>query len=315
MKNYCKNALIGLAVGDALGVPVEFRNRAYLKINPVTDMLGFGTHDQPAGTWSDDSSLTFCLAESLCQGYDLKKLAGLFVAWKNAEKWTPRGVVFDIGIATREAINALESGVTPTLAGGKDEYSNGNGSLMRILPLAFHSIDQPVEKRFQLVKEVSSLTHAHIRSVLACFIYIEFAILLIRGESKKNAYKKAQLIVNQFLETQPIASQKEMDIFDRILKQDISIFAEDDIRSSGYVVSTLEASFWCLLKSETYSETVLKAVNLGEDTDTTGAVVGGLAGILYGSENIPEKWIKQLVRKNDIFELAEKLAQKYLLTF
>jgi ADP-ribosyl-[dinitrogen reductase] hydrolase len=305
------DTLIGMAVGDALGVPVEFKSRAYLEANPITTMLGFGTHHQPVGTWSDDSSLAFCLADALCKGYDLEAIADWFVAWRDAKAWTPHGKVFDIGVTTSEAIRALKSGVSPTLSGIKDENSNGNGSLMRILPLAFHIRNESIEKRFQKIKEVSSITHAHIRSVLACFIYIEFALILLQEKDKQKAYQAMQVTVNEFLESQPIASQKEMNIFDRILKQDISEVPAYHIRSSGYVVHTLEASLWCLLIHDNYVDTTLSAVNLGEDTDTTGAVVGGLAGLWYGMANIPEAWVAVLARRDDIFDLAKRFDKTF----
>jgi ADP-ribosyl-[dinitrogen reductase] hydrolase len=133
--NYVKDGLVGLAIGDALGVPVEFMSRKTLQIDPVIGMREFGSHQQPIGTWSDDSSLAFCLAEMLKQKYSLANLAGLFVAWKERGYWTPHGKVFDIGIATSSAIYSLSNGVSPTLAGGHYEDSNGNGSLMRILPI------------------------------------------------------------------------------------------------------------------------------------------------------------------------------------
>jgi ADP-ribosyl-[dinitrogen reductase] hydrolase len=299
-----KDALFGLAVGDALGVPVEFKSRASLDESPVIDMRGYGSHNQPPGTWSDDSSLTFCLADSLQKGYNLNDLAKKFVSWLYEAYWTPHGRVFDIGFTTRSAINRLKSGTNPILAGGMDEDENGNGSLMRILPLAFYLLDKPVEQRFLFVKEVSSLTHAHIRSVVACFIYIEFAIQLLEGNGKVEAYIKTKEIVNDFLDESRI-SPVEINRFYRILRDDIAKLERAEILSSGYVVHTLEASLWCLLNFNTYAETVLRAVNLGEDTDTTGTVAGGLAGILYGYENIPAGWINQLARKEDIARLAE----------
>jgi ADP-ribosyl-[dinitrogen reductase] hydrolase len=134
-KETIESALLGLAVGDALGVPVEFKSRHTLSAVPVTEMIGFGTHSQPPGTWSDDSALAFCLAESLCKGYDLNDLARRFVNWCEWGYWAARNAeVFDIGNATRLAIRRLDLGISPVEAGGREEHSNGNGSLMRILP-------------------------------------------------------------------------------------------------------------------------------------------------------------------------------------
>jgi len=302
------NALMGLCVGDALGVPVEFIPRNRLQQNLVTDMMAYGTHNQPAGTWSDDSSLAFCLAESLCKEYDLQDIAKKFVSWYKDALWTPHGRVFDIGIATSKALHKLNQGVSPLLSGGRVESDNGNGSLMRILPLIFYIKDMPIIERFKMVNEVSGITHAHIRSVLACFIYCEYALLLLAGKEKTEAYTQMQQTVNQFMQNSPVATIQEQTLFDRILQENIKHCTIDNIYSSGYVVSTLEASFWCFLNTENYTDAVLKAVNLGEDTDTTGCVTGGLAGLYYGLEAIPIDWRNAIVKKEAIEKLADTLA-------
>ncbi|WP_458628741.1 ADP-ribosylglycohydrolase family protein [Winogradskyella sp. PC D3.3] len=313
------SALFGLAVGDALGVPVEFKERHYLKQYPVTDMMEFKVHNQPKGTWSYDSSLAFCLADSLCKSYDLNDIGQKFVQWRNEELWTPHGKVFDIGIATNHAIHSIETGTKPILAGGSSERDNGNGSLMRILPLLFFIQNFSIEKRFDIIKEVSSITHAHIRSVLACFIYLEYALNSLKGNDKWQAYVKMQVEVNNFLNTNAICAQNEIDKFHKILENKIDGYGQQalykleahEIRSSGYVLDSLEASFWCVLNSNTYKETVLKAVNLGSDTDTTGAIAGGLAGLIYGFEAIPKDWIEVLSRKEDIIKLCDNLSKTY----
>lgn len=298
-----KDILFGVAVGDALGVPVEFKDRAYLKQNPITEMIGYGTYDQPKGTWSDDSSLTFCLAESINEGLDLQKLANKFVSWKDDNYWTPHGWVFDIGIATRIAIEKLAIGEKPELAGGLRENDNGNGSLMRILPLLIHIKDKPIKERFAITKQVSSLTHAHIRSVIACFYYLEFSRRITLSQNKLDIYKELKKEVSDFLvksEINPI----EIELFKSLLKDDIFLLEESEIKSSGYVIHTLEASIWCLLTTNSYQEAVLKAVNLGNDTDTTGAVTGGISALLYGYDTIPKDWIDCLAKKNEILKLC-----------
>ena len=303
-----KSALFGLAVGDALGVPVEFVGRSWLKRFPVDDMRGHGTHDQPPGTWSDDSSMSFCLAESLCQGYDLNDIAEQFLAWCYGQKWTPHGEVFDIGNATLSAIERLRSRqLPPQLAGGMDEGGNGNGSLMRILPLLFYTYNRPVEERYALVSDVSSITHAHFRSVFSCFVYLEVARQLLRGRHAQEAYEEGVAIARQFAEAQQF-NRRELFYFSRTLQGKLPEVHEDNIYSSGYVVHTLEASLWSLLTTSSYSEAVLRAVNLGEDTDTSGAVTGGLAGLAYGFDDIPADWVEQLARVEDIEYLCVALA-------
>ncbi len=317
-RSFIKDVLLGVAIGDALGVPVEFIPRKGLTNEPVAGMRAMGTHRQPIGTWSDDSSLTFCLAEMLCKEYDLQNLANRFINWKEHAYWTAHDYVFDIGIATSAAIYSLGKGTEPTLAGGNDEGSNGNGSLMRILPLLFYIKDMPVAERFRITHEVSSLTHRHIRSVIACFIYLELASQLLKGNDKWVAYKNMVQTVNDFLLNNPICSQQEIDRFHRILYNPIGDyeikpiyeFERAEIYSSGYVLSTLEAALWCLFKTDSYKDAVLTAVNLGEDTDTVGAVTGGLAGLLYGSETISEEWLNVLVKRDEIEDLAQRLSNK-----
>lgn len=300
-----EDGLLGVAVGDALGVPVEFHSRQYLVEKPITGMIGYGTYNQPPGTWSDDSSLTFCLAESLCHGYDLQDMADRFNRWMMERYWTPHGQVFDIGMATSKAISAYSQLDDPTQAGGRGEYDNGNGSLMRILPLAYYLYD--VDDPFPQVHQVSCLTHGHLRSQLACGIYVYLARELLAGKPRPEAYENLQSAIPEYYSTQP--HQAELHHFDRILKGDISKLSMDEIQSSGYVLHTLEASLWCFLREETFSDTVLTAVNLGGDTDTTGAVAGGLAGIAYGRETIPDDWVESLARLGDILDLARRLEE------
>ena len=302
-------ALFGVAVGDALGVPVEFKSRQTISKNPVTDMIGYGTYNLPAGTWSDDSSLTFCLAEALTKEFNLNTIAQNFVKWYHGNYWTANGHVFDIGIATRQAISRIAKGENPELAGGFDESDNGNGSLMRILPLLFYLLDKSINERYDITRKVSSITHGHIRSVIACFYYLEFAKQIFEGKDKFEVYRNLQTEISNHLISLAI-NPAEIAMFDRLLKSNIATLAEDEIQSSGYVLYTLEASIWCLLTTDNYKEAVLKAVNLGEDTDTTAAVTGGLAGLLYGLDNIPEKWLQQIAKYNDIKNLAERLNYK-----
>ena len=309
-KNFSKNILIGSAVGDALGVPVEFKSRQYLQQNPVTDMMGYGTYNMPPGTFSDDSSMMFCLAESLCNGYNVNDIAEKFQMWMHEGYWTADGEVFDIGISTRKAINRLRVVKNPTEAGSTCESDNGNGSLMRILPLAIFTKDLSIDERCEIVKEVSSITHAHNRSVLACIYYIEFALNVLDSENLEEAYLNTNFWLKLFLEENEIY-KNEFPYFERILNGKLIDLKEDEIKSTGYVMDNLEASIWCLLHTDSYKDCVLKAVNLGHDTDTIACIAGGIAGIYYDAETIPTNWIEQLARVDDILHLAEQLEEKY----
>lgn len=300
-------ALFGVCVGDALGLPVQFLSREEVRRDPVTGMRGHGTFGLPPGTWSDDSSLTFCLAESLCAGYDLDDIARRFLRWYRDGYWTPFGQAFDIGNSTHRAMERLMRGTGPGRSGDTDEMSNGNGSLMRSIPLAFLTASLGVDTRIRIVHDVSAITHAHPRAMMACGIYVQIAVNLLGGSDLRQAVEAAGKTVKSVYRQEPF--KEELRHFSRILDGDVSLIDEGDIRSGGYVVHTLEASLWCLLNESSFSSTVLRAVNLGEDTDTTGAVAGGLSGLYYGYESIPEEWIDELPRKEEIRDLARRFAR------
>ena len=165
------------------------------------------------------------------------------------------------------------------------------------------------DERYEITKQVSSITHGHIRSVIACFYYLEFARQIFLGRDKFEIYDNLQTEITSYLSALSI-DPTEIALFARLLTQNIYEQKEADIFSGGYVLHTLEAGIWCLLTTENYKDAVLKAINLGGDTDTTGAVTGGLAGLLYGFDAIPEKWIKQIARYDDVENLAERLGDK-----
>ena len=311
-------ALLGLAVGDALGVPVEFLSRVARRQDPVTGMRAFGTHRQPAGTWSDDSSLTFCLAETLARptgrtaAPDLADFAQRSINWRYNAYWTATGETFDVGNATSTAIGRLQRGIAPTAAGPSSESDNGNGALMRILPLAFHEIwraeELDLDAAWALTENVASVTHGHPRSTLGCFLYLLMVRGLLFGLAPREAYAEMRELANPWLANGSVPAAVEDKHYEATLSGKLLNLKEDQISSSGYVAHTLEAALWCLLKHNTYAATVLAAVNLGEDTDTTGAVAGGLAGLAYGEAGIPAGWLAVLARRADLEELAGRLA-------
>lgn len=190
--NYRKlrGSMFGVAVADALGVPFEGISRREIKENPCDKMEGYGTHYQPAGTWSDDSSLTFCLAESLCNGLDYRDIAQKFVKWRTEAYWSARGKVFDIGNCTSAALERLSEGVEPILAGVNEEFANGNGSLMRISPLIFYLHDSSDIDISRIVGEVCGITHGHVRSKLACEFYVRMGINLLQRQFKSGCIQQ-----------------------------------------------------------------------------------------------------------------------------
>lgn len=307
MDKIVKGAIFGLAVADALGVPVEFESREKLQKNPVDKMLGYGSHAVPKGTWSDDTSMALCTLNSIARKGKIDLVDNIleFSKWAEDGYMTPHGEMFDIGRTTLTSLRNYWKTKNVYTCGGKSDYDNGNGSLMRIIPVSLFNYFKNLSKKesIQNVHEVSALTHAHERSLVACGIYdfiVRELIKLPEKSSVNNALNKA---LNYYADYKEIKHYKR--IFDeKFIDTDISL-----IKSSGYVVDTLEAVVWCLLNTNNYKKCVLKAVNLGEDTDTVAAIAGGLAGILYGYDSIPKEWINTLVKKDMISKLCDEFVK------
>jgi len=306
--------VIGAAIGDALGVPVEFTPREELARNPVQEMRGYGTHHQPPGTWSDDTSMTLCLLESLTRlGHiDHQDIMDNFVGWLRKAEFTATNVTFDVGMASQSAIFRYEQGTPPLSCGGASEYDNGNGSLMRIAPLALYLNKKqkgPIKTVMQEAHNLSCLTHAHPRSQMACGIYTLIAMKLLESQPLATAIKEG-LSAAQDIYAADKEFSKELPSYKRLWNFGSFVdLSKEAIKSSGYVVDTLEASLWCLTNTSNYRDAVLTAVNLGDDTDTVGAIVGGLAGLAYGWESIPQEWKRQLLKN----ELINELCQNFIL--
>ncbi|MEA5472229.1 ADP-ribosylglycohydrolase family protein [Spirulina sp. 06S082] len=309
------SGLLGFCIGDALGVPVEFSPRSQLQKIPVTGMQGYGTHNQPPGTWSDESSLMFCVADALCwqdvqSDALLDETANLLSRWYEGQVWTPHGQRFDIGFTTAKAIAHLREGISPQLSGETEEMSNGNGSLVRTLPFVFFHHLLPFPELLDRIHKISQITHAHPRSQMACGFYVSIAIDLLRGYDPKIAYLQGIARIEPFYWHPPYNDQLSQ--FQNIIGGNLAELSQAEIHSGGYTVHTLEAVLWCLLNSSSYTETVLKAVNLGESTDTIAALAGGLAGLYYGVKDIPADWMQKIARFYDILALSERLAKKIL---
>lgn len=303
--------LWGAIVGDALGVPVEFKGRDVRAEDPVTDMRGYGTFDLPPGSWSDDSSLMLCTAEGLLEGFDTDRIGELFVRWFAQGCWTPHGTTFDVGRGTRQAVSRMQSGTPARMAGGDEEGNNGNGSLMRILPAALYGCAMPEEEMLRCAHEASSITHRHPRAMMACGVYCLLIRALLEGRSPRGAYQYSMEQARKHYSMKPFC--EEMPNFGCFLAGDIDSLPEDAIASDGYVLHTLEAAVWCFLTTGSYREAVLKAVNLGWDTDTTAIVAGGLAGTCYGLDAVPQEWRDTIVRKEDVGTLFEKFAERQVM--
>lgn len=291
--------LYGSLVGDALGVPVEFAPREMRRRDPVTGMRAYGTHHQPAGTWSDDGALLLCSVESLTEKmFDTQDMGERFVRWSDLGHWAAHGLVFDIGVATRQALDRISMGTPAEEAGGRDLYSNGNGSLMRILPVALASLESSVTEFVDRIQRASAITHGHPRSQMACVFHGLIVRELMAGHAPPQALTLARRCFRNLYE-----HSSELSTFRDLLEADLASWPESEVCSGGYVMETLTASLWCLLTTRNFSECVLKAVNLGSDTDTTGCVAGGLAGVHYGIDAIPNEWRLALPRQGDLQQL------------
>lgn len=291
-----KDGIIGLVVGDALGVPVEFTSRSELEENPVTRMEGNGMYGQPAGTWSDDTSMTLATMTSIInkKGIDYDDIMDEFLEWYINSKYTNSDDGrFDIGITTVNALNNYRNGAPALESGCNGERENGNGSLMRILPLAYISdID------YETIENVSGITHAHKRSKIACVLYVEIAKSMLENDDL-TIEKHINLACDKIKEH--YKGSEELKHFQKIFDNNL-----DDISGKGYVIYTFECVVHCLLTTDNYKDAVLKAVNIGHDTDTNAAICGGLAGIYYGFDSIPVDWTDQINRIDYLLSLCEE---------
>ena len=311
-----KAVMLGHAVGDALGVPVEFFAREELDEKPVTTMEGFGTYPMPEGCWSDDTSMALAALDSLASGkINYEQIMENFVRWVTLEEYTPTGVTFDMGRTCLEAIRRyIDIRGDATLCGLDGEHSNGNGSLMRIHPFALFLYNRGIadEEHIEFIHKASALTHAHERSKMACGIYAFILWELLQNPCRESVKRGLLRARNYYADYEECATYDKM-LFSRIAdisKEEGSTGAcqkirREEIKSTGYVVDTLEAAIWCILTTKDYKECVLKAVNLGEDTDTVAAIAGGLAGALYGFESIPKEWLTVLKKREYIEKMCE----------
>lgn len=307
------NGIMGVIIGDTLGMPVQFLSRSEVQANPITKMEGFGTYNMPVGAWSDDGSMTLATMDSIYEkkGIDYNDIMERFIDWNFKGKYTPTGRAFDQGITCTEAIYNYLRDKDYATCGRTGEYANGNGALMRIMPICLYVYVQQkngsmtLDEALAHVHQATVLTHNHLRAKIASGIYF-FMVKAILDESG-TLLERLQVgmeSAREFYKTD-IANLVEWSRFERMYN--LTGFAkveEDDIKSSGYVVDSLEAAVWSLITTDSFEEGLLKAVNLGEDTDTVGAIAGGLAGLYYGYESVPEEWRKVIIEEEELVKLC-----------
>ena len=302
--NQYLGAIIGHAVGDAMGFPTEFSKREELLQNPVIEMIDSPDVGQPAGSWSDDTAMVIATIDSFIQKkyFDYKDIMDKWVKWISKSEYTPTGVAFDIGRTCLKAIKKYCNGTAPLQCGSTSINENGNGSLMRILPVALYAYSKKLDDTSirKLTDEVSSLTHAHEVSRLGCYIYVQFIISLLKGFAKEDSYRYIQNLDYSAYDKNAI------NLYGRILNEKIEGQILDNIKSSGYIVDTLESAMWIFMNAQHYKEAIIASTNIGGDTDTIGAIVGSMAGIYYGFENIPSNWLDKLQRRDYLMELVDR---------
>ncbi|MDA1476187.1 ADP-ribosylglycohydrolase family protein [Bacillus changyiensis] len=295
--------LYGGIIGDLMGVPVEFKKRGTFK---VQDVMGYGTYNQPPGTWSDDTSLTLCMVENMIEEGNIEHLMRKFLKYQEEGYWTPFDEMFDIGRTTVEAITRFKKGIQAEKCGGQSEYDNGNGAIMRISPLIFRLYNEfDFIKKTEIIKQYTEMTHAHSRAVVGSIIYIELLLRLYHNNSLEESLKRVHNLFVETFEGDHVYI-KELKHYEKIFDHNVLRTPQEEIQSGGYVVDTLEAAIWCLGNTSSFKDAVLKAVNLGEDTDTIASITGTLAGMYYKIDGIPKEWLEKIVRKQDIDQLIKR---------
>ena len=288
--NVWLNGIMGVVVGDALGCPVQFESRREVAGHPVTGMRGYGTFNLPEGSWTDDSSLTIALLESIgrLSRIDLDDIMGNFMKWLYDGDFTPYGYSYDVGRGTMQAIGRYKRNRKAQKCGGEEEWNNGNGSLMRILPACIYCSKKLRGGEFSERDAI----------LAACGLYFFMADQVMNAEGSLRERLQAGLTRGFEFYEAFLADKDNLRLYNRM--QDLESFATvpaERIKASGYVVDTLEAAVWSLVTTDSFEQALLKAVNLGDDTDTVGAVTGGLAGLYYGYHRIPADWLAAIKRR------------------
>jgi len=291
LRDRARGALLGLAVGDALGTTLEFKPKD--SYQPLTGIVGGGPFRLKAGAWTDDTSMALALATSLVErdGLDERDLMERFCAWAEKGEYSHNGRCFDIGITVRGALERFRRTGNP-VAGSIDPQTAGNGSLMRLAPVAIlYAFDD--EARYEAARRQSATTHGAEEALAACAAYADLVAEAIQG------WSKAQIFTPR--------SGWSPDKVGRAMRMETVSWPRSQVRGSGYVIHSLEAAIWAVGNARDFREAVLLAANLGEDADTTAAIAGQLAGAIWGASGIPEEWLAVLAWRDRITDLADRL--------
>jgi ADP-ribosylglycohydrolase len=292
-----KGCLIGLAIGDALGCTLEFKKPGTFE--PITTIEGGGVHKLKAGQWTDDTSLALCLAQSLidCKGFDAKDQVQKYCKWDEEGYMSSTGECFDIGNTTLKALNKFRATGEP-YTGLTEDSSAGNGSIMRLAPIPMYYYQKP-EEALKYASLSSQTTHANEMCVDACRYMAGIIVGLLNGESKETVLSSMYSPVKNYDDDAPLCG-----VIKEVASGSFKIKQPPEIKGTGFVVESLEAALWAFYVSDNFKDGALKAVNLGNDADTTGAIFGQIAGALY---DIPQDWIDIITMKDKILDITHKL--------
>ena len=315
-RNIWIDGMMGVIVGDALGCPVQFMAREGIVDRPegaVTGMESGGVYHMPEGTWTDDSSMALAALDSIVElgEVDLEDIMDSFVDWYEEGEYTPFGESFDMGNTCSIAIETFERDRDPMTCGGVSERSNGNGSLMRIMPACLYAYARELSTKdaTKVVHEIGGLTHNHLRAKIACGLYYFCVKAILDKEGTLMERLQKGLDEGFFFYEKDITNRVELAYYGRLQNlQEFVEIPERKIRSTGYVVDSIEAAVWSLIRTNNFREALLTAVNLGDDADTVGAIAGGLAALYYGYGGIPEEWLSVIKRREWIEDLSRKAA-------
>ena len=292
LKDRYRGSLLGLACGDAVGTTLEFKRRG--SFAPITDMVGGGPFNLKPGQWTDDTSMALCLAESLLHkdGFDARDQMARYLNWWQWGYLSSTGDCFDIGMTVREALTLFQNTGDP-FAGSTDPYSAGNGSMMRLAPVVlFYYPDLQNVRTFSA--DSSRTTHAAQEAIDCCLVLAQAICNALGGASKAKVLQLAEV---------PLMTPKVK----AIAAGEYRDKPGAEIVGSGYSVASLEAALWCFHHTDSYADAVLAAANLGDDADTTAAIVGQLAGAYYGLTAIPSEWLGRLWMADEIQAMADGL--------
>ncbi|MDO4895982.1 MAG: ADP-ribosylglycohydrolase family protein [Moraxella sp.] len=294
LQNRSQGSLIGLAIGDTVGMPVEFQVKD--RFEPITDMVGGGVFNLKKGQWTDDTSMALCLADSLvaCGGFDPTDQMARYLRWYERGENSVTGRCFGMGKTVLQALTL--SKYVGAYAGSDNPKSSGNGSLMRLAPVPIFYHDD-LQKCLEYAVLSSKVTHASPDCLSACAYFGEVLYHALHGETDKN-----KLLT-------PTSGYPFSPNVQAVIDGSFKTKSRDEIFGTGYVVDSLEASLWAFYHTDNFKDAILNAVNLGDDADTTGAITGQIAGAYYGLSGIPKHWVNEVYWCEHILTLAKRLAK------